>query len=258
MKLLNKIALVTGAGKGIGRGIALEFAKEGADIIVNYSYSEAEALDTVTEIEKQGRRAIAIQADVSQWSEVHTMIDQAWAHFGQIDILVNNAGITPFCDFFEMQEDDWDRAVDINLKGAFMCSQAVAIKQRTAGIPGKIIHIGSIHSRCTVPFVTAYAASKGGMDAMTRQMALALAPYRITVNTIAPGLVEVPRILEDPLYDSDERAKQLPVGRVGLPEDIGKVCVFFASEDSSYITGQILHVDGGQSVKIAMKRGDYE
>ncbi len=258
MKLSNKVALITGAGKGIGRGIALEFAKQGADIIVNYSFSATEALETVSAIEKLGRRALAIQADVGKWAPVHAMVDQAWEVFGHIDILVNNAGITPFCDFFEMTEEDWDRALDTNLKGAFMCSQAVAIKQRAAGIPGKIIHIGSIHSHCTVPFVTAYAASKGGIDAMTRQMALALAPYKITVNTVAPGLVEVQRILDDPLYDPEDRAKQIPIGRAGVPEDMGKICVFFASEDSDFITGQILHADGGQSVKIAMKRGEFE
>ena len=258
MKLANKVALITGAGKGIGAGIALEFARQGADIVVNYASSAVEAVQVAEQIRALGRKALLIQANIAQAAEVSSMVDRAWAEFGHIDILVNNAGLTRFLDFFDIQEADWDQIIDINLKGCFMCSQAVARKLRSAGLPGRFIHIGSIHSHCTIPEFTPYAASKGGMDAMTRQMALALAPYQISVNCIAPGLIEVQRIVDDPLYDRVERARQIPWGRVGCPEDIGKVCVFFASDDSDFITGQVLYVDGGQSVKIAMKRGNYE
>jgi len=258
MKLANKVALVTGAGKGIGAGIALEFARQGADVIVNYASSAIEAGQVVEQIQALGRRALAVKANVAYWDQVHTMVDLGWQEFGKIDILVNNAGLTRFFDFFEITEAEWDETIDINLKGAFMCAQAVACKLRAAGLPGRFINIGSIHNLVTVPFVTPYAASKGGMDALTRQMALALAPYKISVNCIAPGLVEVQRIADDPLYEREERAKQIPWGRVGFPEDVARVCLLFASDDCDFTTGQVLYVDGGQGLKLAMRRGSYE
>jgi NAD(P)-dependent dehydrogenase (short-subunit alcohol dehydrogenase family) len=139
-----------------------------------------------------------------------------------------------------------------------MCSQAVACRLRDARLPGRIVHIGSIHSHTTVPQLTPYAASKGGIDGMTRQMALALAPHKISVNCIAPGLIEVQRIRNDPLYEREDRARQIPWGRVGDPADVARVCVFFASDASDFITGQVLYVDGGQGAKLAMKRGVQE
>ncbi len=253
MKLADKVAIVTGAGKEIGKGIALELAKAGADVVANYAHSEMGAKEVVTDIKAIGRNAIAIQADVSQASDVNAMIDQAYQVFGRIDILVNNAGVTIFRDFFEVSEADWDMVLGVNLKGTFLCSQAAARRMKEVG-DGKIINIGSVHSQATLPEFTPYVASKGGIDALTRQMALALAPYKINVNTIAPGLIEVEKIRANPIYDRAHRAKQIPWGRVGFPEDIGKIVVFFASEESEFITGQVLFVDGGQLAKLSMVR----
>ena len=172
---------------------------------------------------------------------------------GKIDILVNNAGVTLNRKFFEISEADWDFIHGVNLKGAFLCSQAAARHMRTAG-GGKIVHIGSVHSQASLPNFTPYAASKGGLDALTLQMALELAPYHINVNCIAPGLIEVEKYFDDPLYSRQHRARQIPWGRVGLPEDVAKAVVFMASEDSDFITGQVLYVDGGQLTKIWMVR----
>jgi NAD(P)-dependent dehydrogenase (short-subunit alcohol dehydrogenase family) len=254
VKLKNKIALVTGAGKGIGREIAKELAREGADVVLNYSRSATGAEEVAQTIRDEiGRTTLVVQADVSQIAQVEAMVEAVIKKFGKLDILVNNAGITYNLDFFEIREEDWDRILDVNLKGAFLCSQYAGRYMREQK-GGKIIHIGSVHSRSSMPLFTPYAASKGGLDALTMQMALELAPYQINVNAIAPGLIEIEKNRQDPKYDRDHRARQIPRGRVGMPLDVAKAVVFFASEDSDFITGQVLFVDGGQLAKIAMVR----
>ncbi len=254
MRMEGKKVIVTGAGKGIGAGIAVEFAREGADVLVNYAHSAEGARRVAGDIEALGRRALLHQADVSSREQVEAMVEAAYAEFGRIDVLVNNSGVSKFLDFFAMSEEDWDQVVDTNLKGTFLCSQAVAKRMRQDG-GGAIVNIGSVHSHATIAEFTPYAASKGGIDGLTRTMALSLAPHNIRVNTIAPGLIEIERIRDDPLYDREQRATQIPVGRVGYPKDIAQVAIFFASEDSSFVTGQVLVVDGGQICKLAMKRG---
>jgi NAD(P)-dependent dehydrogenase (short-subunit alcohol dehydrogenase family) len=253
MKLEGKTAIVTGAGKGIGRAIAVELASEGADVVINYAHSKAGAEEIAQEIVGLGRKTIVIKADVSQSTEVNSMIETAYQEFGRLDILVNNAGVTIFKDFFEVTERDWEYVHGINLKGTFLCSQSAARKMLEIG-SGKIVNIGSVHSRMSLPEFTPYAASKGGIDALTVQMALALAPYKINVNSVAPGLIEVEKIRQDPIYNREHRARQIPWGRVGMPEDISKAVSFLASDDSEFITGQVLFVDGGQLTKLGMER----
>jgi NAD(P)-dependent dehydrogenase (short-subunit alcohol dehydrogenase family) len=253
MKLRGKTAIVTGAGKGIGRAIAVELASQGANVVINYAHSKAGAEAIAQKVKNLGQKAIVIKADISQAAEVNHMVETTIREFNQLNILVNNAGVTIFKDFFEVTEADWDFVHGINLKGAFLCSQAAARKMIEVG-GGKIINIGSVHSHVSLPEFTPYAASKGGLNTLTTQMALALAPYKINVNSIAPGLIEVEKIRQDPIYNREHRARQIPLGRVGLPEDISKAVTFFASDDSDFTTGQILFVDGGQLTKLCMER----
>jgi NAD(P)-dependent dehydrogenase (short-subunit alcohol dehydrogenase family) len=253
MRLLDKTAIVTGAGTGIGAGIAVELARQGADVLINYAHSQEGAQEVARQVEACGRRAIVCRADVSRSDDIEAMVERAWKAFGRIDILVNNTGITRFVDFFELTEADWDQILDTNLKGMFICSQAVARHMRQTG-GGVIINLGSVHGRTTVPDLVPYAASKGGIEGLTRAMALGLAPYNIRVNAVAPGLIEVDRVRRDPLYDRQMRANQIPLGRVGQPEDIARVVVFFASEDSCYVTGQVLYADGGMTSKLSIRR----
>ena len=254
MRLPDKKAIVTGAGTGIGAGIAVELARQGADVLINYAHSQEGAQEVARQVEACGRRAIVCKADVSRADEIEAMVETAWQAFGRIDILVNNTGITRFLDFFVLTEADWDQILDTNLKGMFICSQAVARHMRRTG-GGAIVNLGSVHGRTTVPDLVPYAASKGGIEGLTRAMALGLAPYNIRVNAVAPGLIEVDRIRRDPLYDREMRAKQIPLGRVGQPEDVARVVVFFASDDSRYVTSQVLFADGGMTSKLSMRRG---
>ncbi len=250
MKLQDKVAIVTGAGKGIGSGIALRLAQEGAHVVVNYAHSADGAREVAARIEALGRRALAIQADVTEGDQVRAMVAQTVQAFGRVDILVNNAGIDPHVSFLEMSEEQWDWIVATNLKGNFLCSQAAAREMvKTGG--GKIIIISSIHSIQTYMHITAYAATKGGLNAMTRQLALELAPYRINVNCIAPGAIHVDKfygVVNN--YDPHMFDHEIPLGFVGYPEDIGAAAAFLASDEARYITGQVLFVDGGTSARI--------
>jgi NAD(P)-dependent dehydrogenase (short-subunit alcohol dehydrogenase family) len=251
MRLTNETALVTGAGRGIGRGIALELARHGARVVVNYYSSERMAHETVDEIRTSGGSAVAVQADVSRAAEVKRLFAEAVHHFESIAILVNNAGITVAKPFLETDEELWDRVIDTNLKSAYLCSLMAARDMAKRG-GGKIINISSVHSYATYPGFSLYAASKGGIDALTKAMALDLAPYKINVNAIGPGAVEVEKYRDDPLYDRAEFGARLPWGRIGMPEDIAKAVVFLASDDAEYITGQIFYVDGGLLTRMGL------
>ncbi len=253
MKLEGKVAIVTGAGKGIGKGIALNLAEEGANVVVNYAHSEAGANEIVQKITDLGRQAIAVKADVSKIDEIESMVETAWQEFGQIDILVNNTGVTERQKILDTTEKFWDRIMGINLKGGFFCMKAVAKKMVLKKNGGKIINIGSIHSRASFVELSAYAATKGAIDSLTVQAALELAPYKINVNTIAPGLVEVEKLVDDPGFIREAHDQQIAWGRVGFPEDIGRTVVFMASSDSDYITGQVLWVDGGLLTKLPLE-----
>ncbi|MBY0120733.1 3-oxoacyl-[acyl-carrier-protein] reductase [Bacillus sp. S/N-304-OC-R1] len=244
MKLEGKAALVTGASRGIGREIALELARQGADIAVNYSGSEERANGVVAEIKEMGRNAIAIQCDVSDSESVANMVKATIDAFGKLDILVNNAGITKDNLLMRMKEDEWDDVININLKGVFLCTKAVTrqmMKQRS----GRIINISSIVGVSGNPGQANYVAAKSGVIGLTKTTAKELASRGITVNAVAPGFITTD--MTDKLQEEvkDAMLKQIPLARFGEPSDIANIVVFLASEDSRYMTGQTLHVDGG-------------
>jgi 3-oxoacyl-[acyl-carrier protein] reductase len=244
MKLEGKVALVTGASRGIGREIALELAREGASVAVNYAGSEAKALELVDEIKAMGTDAIAIQADVSNSDSVTEMVKQTIEQFGKLDILVNNAGITKDNLLMRMKESEWDDVININLKGVFLCTKAVSrqmMKQRS----GRIINISSIVGVSGNPGQANYVAAKSGVIGLTKTSAKELSSRGITVNAIAPGFITTD--MTDKLNEEvkAEMLKQIPLARFGEPKDIARAAVFLASDDSNYITGQTLHIDGG-------------
>ena len=246
MQLLGKTALVTGAQQGIGRGIALAFAEAGADVAINWLDDEAAAREVATFVTGHNRHAVTIEANMAKLDEVREMVDAVVAEFGGIDILVNNAGVFPRVDFLTMTEADWDFVHDVNLKGAVFCAQAAAQAMVAAGKPGVIVNITSGAAFRGSPRGVHYVASKGGIVSMTRQIALELAPHRIRVNAIAPGLTDTAQ----PRYGSSEAeiaamAAANPLGRIAQPEDIANAAVFLASDAASFITGHTLHVNGG-------------
>lgn len=247
MKLRGKIALVTGAGTGIGKAIALGLARAGADVIVNYFTHEDSACRLREEIKALGRRSLALQADISQVSQIQALFRQTQQTFGALDILVNNAGVTGWTDIFHVTESQWDTIINTNLKGAFFCALEAAKMMRANG-GGSIINVSTNCAELGVKNLAVYAISKGGIHAMTRQLAVELAPYNIRVNTFAPGPTRVERNLrDDPDYDRTWGA-MVPLGRTADPEEMIGPTLFLASDDSSYMTGQVFFVDGGWTV----------
>jgi 3-oxoacyl-[acyl-carrier protein] reductase len=244
MKLAGKTALVTGASRGIGREIALELARQGANVAVNYSGSEAKALEVVAEIQAMGREAIAIQCDVSNSDSVTSMVKETIDRFDTLDILVNNAGVTKDNLLMRMKENEWDDVININLKGVFLCTKAVTrqmMKQRA----GRIINISSIVGSSGNPGQANYVAAKAGVIGLTKTAAQELASRGITVNAVAPGFITTD--MTEKLTEEIKQAMlaQIPLATFGEPSDIANVVVFLASEDSKYMTGQTLHVNGG-------------
>ena len=244
MKLKKKAALVTGAGQGIGRSIALSLAKEGADLIVNDITMES-AQRVVDELKALDCRAEAYAADVSNSDQVNEMAEKAISFLGKIDILVNNAGILKVVPAEAISEKDWDRIIAVNLKGPFLCCQAFGRYMIQQG-HGKIINISSVSGHRGRPGNIAYCSSKGGVLQLTRALSAEWAKYNITINSVTPGLTITP-ILEKAGVNSEERAKKIPLGRVNQPEDIAHAVVFLASEDANNITGQDIIVDCGLS-----------
>jgi len=247
--LTGKVALITGASRGIGRGVALSLAKQGADIIINYAGNIEGANQTLSEITGMGRKAIVIKADVSKKSEVEAMVSQAVAEMGKIDILVNNAGVLSYQSFVDMPEEEWNKIIDTNLKGQFLVGQAVAKHMVDNGIKGKIINIASIASGQVgvgYAMLSHYCASKGGVVAMSEAMAVELGPLGINVNVIAPGAIDtdMTKTMSDPKV-MEGLLTRLSIKRIGKPEDIGAMAVFLASEESSYCSGATFYIDGG-------------
>lgn len=244
MNLEGKSALVTGASRGIGREIALELARQGANVAVNFSGSEAKANEVVDEIKALGREAFTVKCDVSNSEEVAAMVKGTIDTFGKLDILVNNAGITKDNLLMRMKEEEWDDVININLKGVFLCTKAVTrqmMKQRV----GRIINIASVVGVSGNPGQANYVAAKAGVIGLTKTTAKELASRNITVNAIAPGFITTD--MTDKLSEEvkTEMLKQIPLARLGEPKDIAKMTAFLASDDSSYITGQTLHINGG-------------
>ncbi|MDR6997938.1 3-oxoacyl-[acyl-carrier-protein] reductase [Neobacillus niacini] len=244
MSLAGKAVLVTGASRGIGREIALELARQGANVAVNFAGSEAKANEVVDEIKALGRDAFTVKCDVSNSEEVASMVKETVERFGKLDILVNNAGITKDNLLMRMKEEEWDDVISINLKGVFLVTKAVTrqmMKQRS----GRIINIASIVGVSGNPGQANYVAAKAGVIGLTKTTAKELAARNITVNAIAPGFITTD--MTDKLTEEikTEMLKQIPLARFGEPKDIAKVTAFLASDDSSYMTGQTLHIDGG-------------
>jgi NAD(P)-dependent dehydrogenase (short-subunit alcohol dehydrogenase family) len=246
MKLANKVALITGASQGIGKGIALTFAKEGADVIaVSRSIKDDNSL--IASVRELGRRVMTIGADVSSREQIEAMFERAWSEMGPIDILVNNAGIETIVPFLELTDQQWSDVTNINLRGPWMCSQAFCRRVIAAKRPGVIVNIGSIQAAKVLPGRTHYAPTKLGLEALTRNMSAEVAPLGIRVNCVHPGLIDTPMVdwvLKNPEILPQVLA-QISLGRPGQPLEIGTVVAFVASDEASYMTGQSFHVDGG-------------
>ncbi len=248
MDLTNKVAIITGARRGMGKSHALILAKAGAKVVVS-DISEEDCQKVVEEIEKNKGEALAVKCDVTKKEEVDEMVKKTIKEFGKVDVLVNNAGICQFKPFLELTEEEWDRTLDINLKGYFLCAQAVA-KEMAKQKSGVIINIASVASGqigIGMATIAHYCASKGGIVAMTESLAVELAPYNIRVNAIAPGMIETPMI--DPVKQDSKMMEamlaKVPMGRVGKPEEVSNLVLFLASDKSSYMTGSTVVIDGG-------------
>ncbi|ATP39320.1 beta-ketoacyl-ACP reductase [Solibacillus sp. R5-41] len=244
MGLTGKCAVVTGASRGIGRAIALELASQGAQVVVNYSGSAQQAQNVVEEIQALGGQAIAVQANVADTDSVQQLMKTAMDTFGSIDILVNNAGITRDNLLMRMKDDEWDDVINTNLKGVFLCTKAVTrqmMKQRA----GRIINISSIVGVAGNPGQANYVAAKAGVIGLTKTTAQELASRNILVNAVAPGFITTEMTDGLPADLKDAMLKQIPLAKLGQPEDIAKAVAFFASNNANYITGQTLHIDGG-------------
>ena len=247
MRLKGKRALITGASRGIGRGIAEVFADEGADVFVNYVASPQKAEEVATELRAKGRTAITGKADVANRADVEAMFEKAWKELGPIDILVNNAGIETIVPFLDLTDDQWTRLVDVNLRGPWLCSQVFCKRVVAGKRKGSIVHIGSIQAAKVLPGRTHYAPTKLGLEALTRNMSAEMTPLGIRVNCVHPGLIETD--MTDWVMKSPDILPlvlaQISLGRAGQPREIGTVAAFFASDEASYLTGQSVHVDGG-------------
>lgn len=247
MKLAGKVALVTGASQGIGRAIAERFAREGADVVVNYRSGPAMAAEVVEFARAAGVRAEAIQADVSSVDAVTRLVDEAVARLGRVDVLVNNAGVETHAPFWDVSESDYDKVLNVNLKGTFFATQAVVRHLRATGRPGRVVNISSVHEELPFPNFAAYCASKGALKMLTRNLAVELGPLGITINNVAPGAIVTPinRALLNDAVKLRSLTEQIPLARLGTTDDVAGVAAFLASDEAAYVTGSTYVVDGG-------------
>jgi len=246
--LSGMTALVTGAAQGVGKGIAIELARAGCTVAVNYRSLRDLAQETIDQIKAENGEAFLVRGDIRSSAQVKKMFDAVAKKCSHLDILVNNAGTQTWAPLLELKESDWDRDIETNLKGTFLCLQAAGLWMKQ-GKGGSIINIGSGCNKVPFPRLVSYSASKGGIEMLTRIAATELGRYRIRVNCVAPGAILIDRTKrEDPKYAAIW-SKEAPLGRVGMPEDVGNAVVFLASQNASYVTGQTLWVDGGAFTK---------
>ena len=250
-RLGGKVAIITGSNRGIGKGIALAFAKEGCKVVVNNYKEDNEGKKVVEEIKKLGSDAIFVKADVSKEKDMKNLVKKAVGKFGKLDIMVNNAGILVFGTVLDLTEKDWDKQIDVNLKGTFLGTKYAVEQMKKQGKGGRIINISSIAGLVGFPGISAYCASKGAVTEFTREVALDHAADGITVNAINPGVIQtdMTKGMLDDKATKENLLGNTPVGRVGKPEDIGNAAVFLALDESSFITGHNLVVDGGWTAR---------
>jgi glucose 1-dehydrogenase len=247
MRLQNKVALVTGSDQGIGQAIAIRFAQEGADVAINFRKNRDGAEQTKAQIEKLGRRTVVIQADVSKIPETRRLLEETIKGLGPVDILVNNAGIEKHSEFVDVTEEDYRVVLDTNMTGPFFLTQAFARHVSEQKRTGKVINNSSVHEELPFPNFTPYCMSKAALKLMMRNIAIELAPLGITVNNVAPGAIETPinrNLLNNPKLLATLK-ENIPLARLGQPEDVSGVFAFLASSDADYITGATIFVDGG-------------
>jgi 3-oxoacyl-[acyl-carrier protein] reductase len=247
MELKSKVALVTGAGRGIGRAIALQLANAGTRVAINYNASAAAAEALVAEIAESGGEALAIKADISRLEEATALVEQVLAQWGQLDILVNNAGITRDNLLLRMKEDEWDRVIEVNLKGCFNCCKA-AIRPMSRARQGSIINIASVVGLRGNAGQANYAAAKAGIIGLTRSLAREMGSRAIRVNAVAPGFIDTDMTSVLPAQLKERMLEAIPLGRVGTGDDVARLVEFLAGSGAAYITGQVIAVDGGMSI----------
>ena len=247
--LQGRTAIVTGSSSGIGQGIAIRLAAEGANVVIDYRGHSEGAEETLKQVTAAGAKGIVVQADVSKVDAVRNLVDQSWKAFGSADILVNNAGMEKRSDFWETPEEDYDHVLGVNLKGPFFLTQAFVRRLREQKKPGRVINISSVHEDMAFPGFATYCASKGGLRMLMRDLAVELGPLGITVNNIAPGAIITPinkSLLEDkPKLNA--LLANIPLGRLGTPEDVSSLVAFLASDEAAYVNGSTFTVDGGLS-----------
>jgi glucose 1-dehydrogenase len=243
----GRVAIVTGAGTGIGQAIAVRLGQEGAQVVVDYRDHPEQAQDTQQKIAAVGGKSIAVQGDVVSLSDSQNLVAQAYTQLGRCDILVNNAGIEKGADFWDVAEADYDAVMNVNLKGAFFLTQFFVKRLIDSKQPGRVINISSVHEDMVFPHFATYAASKGGMRMLMRNLAVELGPHNITVNNVAPGAIATPintKLLNDKT-ELDALLRNIPLGRMGTPEDVAGLVAFLASDEAAYVTGSTYVVDGG-------------